>query len=997
MSNKRLQRSFRISRPAGGLLATAFAVLLLLGYLIWSGYQETIRGAATTSANTVATLEARLEATLRRADAVLLSLSRSVPMEALNKQAVPRYAARLDAELDSRMVNFPELAGLRVIDADGDIIYTSDSATVQRISIADRAYFRLLRDYPQAALVFSEVITNRVSGRPRLVAARALRDGRGLFRGVVFASVELDYFQKLFESLDIGAGGIVAIYRSDDFSRVLRRPRDERALNEKLPPDNPVRMSIDDGVRKATREIVSLTDGVARIYSWNALENYPFFVTVGVARNDVLAAWRVRSLTVALLCLLLLGVLALIVLRLTRAEARLRENGALMKSTFEQAAVGIAHVEAGSFRIRELNERFCSLLGYTRDELLGSDSRRLTPPDESALRQAERKRLDAGEIATASSEWRMLRKDGSLLWVNRSRSLVRDSAGRPDYYIAIIEDITLRKQAADDKAYLAAIIDSSNDAIISRSLERKILSWNRGAERLFGYRADEVIGESVSLIIPPDRLEEASRNRAMIASSGAILDLATRRMAKGGRLIDVSMSQSPVNNERGEMVGVALIFRDIGERVRKAALLQLLEALARSTNEAVRPEAAMQACLDRICDYGNWQFGRFVLFAPGQTSGFAPTSLWHCEDRARFAEFVRLSEGISFNTRGIGQFVSRAIRERRAIWLEEFARVPDFGRRDVVETFGLRAGFVFPVFVGGEIAGFVEFFATETRAPDEQMLDAIQSVASQLARLIERSRAEDELARLNAELETRVVSRTAELEAVNRELSDFSYTIAHDLRTPLRAINGFTSMVIAENADKLDAASAGYLQRVLAGSTRMGQLIDDLLNLARLSRQPLQCESFDLGKLADHAAAVLSEAEPGRRVDFVLRPEMTAYGDPGLLQVVMDNLIGNAWKFTAKTAAARIEAGSERRDGETAYFVRDNGAGFDMQYSHKLFAPFQRLHHVSEFEGTGIGLATVKKIISRHGGRIWADSVLNAGTTVYFTLGVPHSGIIKAA
>jgi PAS domain S-box-containing protein len=997
MSSHRTQRGFSIGRPAAGLLVAALAVVLLLGYLIWSGYQETIRGAATTSANYAAMLETRLEATLRRADAALLYLSRTVPVEALNKQAVPRHAARLNAELDGHIVNFPELAGMRIIDADGDVIYTSDSANVQRINIADRDYFRVLRDDPQAGLVFSEVIANRVSGRPRLVAARALRDGRGVFRGVVFASVELDYFQKLFESLDIGAHGIVAIYRSDDFSRVLRRPRDERALNEKLAPGNPARMDFESGGRQATREIVSLTDGVARIYSWQGLDSHPFFITVGIARDDVLAAWRARSIFVALLCLLLLGVLALIVLRLTRAETRLRENGALMKSTFEQAAVGIAHVDASSFRIRVLNERFCSLLGYRREELIGTDSRRLSPPDEFAMRKAERARLLSGEVKTLSCERRLLRKDGSLLWVNRSLSLVRDAAGKPHYYISVIEDISVRKQATDAQAYLAAIVDSSNDAIMSRSLDRKILTWNLGAERLFGYRADEVIGQSASLIIPPERLAEAARSRALVESSSAVLDLVTQRLAKGGRRIDVSMSQSPVKNDRGETVGVALIFRDIGDRVRKAALMQLLEALARSTNEANRPEAAMQACLDRICAYGNWQFGRFVLFAPGQTGGFAPTSLWHCENRAQYAEFVRLSEGISINTRGIGQFVSRAIRERRAIWLEEFARVPDFGRRDIVDTFGLRAGFVFPVFVSGEIAGFVEFFATETRAPDEMMLDAIQSVASQLARLIERSRAEAALARLNAELESRVVSRTAELEAVNRELSDFSYTIAHDLRTPLRAINGFTSMVVADNEGKLDAVSAGHLQRVLAGSARMGQLIDDLLNLARLSRQQMEYQNFNLARLADHTAAVLTEAHPERSVHFIVQPDMAAHGDPGLLRIVMDNLIGNAWKFTAKTAAARIEIGTMQRDGRTVYYVRDNGAGFDMQYVHKLFAPFQRLHHASEFEGTGIGLATVKKIIQRHGGKIWVEGAVNAGTTAYFTLGEPAIVLGEAA
>ncbi len=257
--------------------------------------------------------------------------------------------------------------------------------------------------------------------------------------------------------------------------------------------------------------------------------------------------------------------------------------------------------------------------------------------------------------------------------------------------------------------------------------------------------------------------------------------------------------------------------------------------------------------------------------------------------------------------------------------------------------------------------------------------------------LSERKRAEAALAHLNAELETRVARRTADLEIANRELNSFSYTIAHDMRAPVRAINGFSEMVLKSSEGVLDATAVGHLRRVVEGSRRMGHLIDDLLNLARLSRKDMRRRDCDLSELAAAVVELLRAAQPERHVEVVIAPGMRANGDPGLLRAVLENLIGNAWKFTGKTAAPRIEigvtAGAATEDAQTVYQVHDNGAGFDMQYAHKLFAPFQRLHHISEFDGTGIGLATVKKIIQRHGGRVWVESAVEAGTTVSFTLG----------
>jgi len=225
-----------------------------------------------------------------------------------------------------------------------------------------------------------------------------------------------------------------------------------------------------------------------------------------------------------------------------------------------------------------------------------------------------------------------------------------------------------------------------------------------------------------------------------------------------------------------------------------------------------------------------------------------------------------------------------------------------------------------------------------------------------------------------------------ELAAANEGLESFTYSVAHDLRSPLRGIAGYSTLLLRESRDQLDEESAQRLERINAGAMRMGMLIDDLLQLSRIARIGMKRRDFDLGELARGVAASLSEAHPARQVQFVVQPDMRANGDPNLVKIVLENLIGNAWKFTSRTDAARIEVGAEEGKVGTSYFVRDNGAGFDMRYSGKLFKAFQRLHRADEFEGTGIGLSIVHRIVMRHGGKVWAESEPGKETVFRFTL-----------
>jgi len=247
-------------------------------------------------------------------------------------------------------------------------------------------------------------------------------------------------------------------------------------------------------------------------------------------------------------------------------------------------------------------------------------------------------------------------------------------------------------------------------------------------------------------------------------------------------------------------------------------------------------------------------------------------------------------------------------------------------------------------------------------------------------------RAEAKILALNAELEQRVHERTLELEAVNKELGAFNYSVSHDLRAPLRRIRGFVDCLEQGYADKLDAEGLRLIQVVRTSAEHMNTLIDALLRLAGFSRDQLKPQPTNLSVLVHSILAELHQGDPTRRVEFVVTEDVIANGDPAMLRVVMENLLGNAWKFTGKQATARVEFGSVAQGDKVATFVSDNGAGFDMKYADKLFGAFQRFHTQDEFPGTGIGLASVQRIVHRHGGRIWAQSTVEQGTTFYFTL-----------
>jgi signal transduction histidine kinase len=274
-------------------------------------------------------------------------------------------------------------------------------------------------------------------------------------------------------------------------------------------------------------------------------------------------------------------------------------------------------------------------------------------------------------------------------------------------------------------------------------------------------------------------------------------------------------------------------------------------------------------------------------------------------------------------------------------------------------------------------------FAMVARWSSKQMAATNEKLQGEIS---QRSKAEEKIKSLNAELEFRVTQRTAQLQAANDELEAFSYSVSHDLRAPLRHIDGFSQMMVEDYSDRLDEDAVVYLNEIRSATQEMSQLIDDMLLLSSVARSEMHREMIDLSKLAEEVMSGLKATAKSRKAIIEIEEGLLAWGDKRLLQIMLSNLLGNAWKFTSKVEQAVISFGREQKDGETAFVVRDNGAGFDMSYSNKLFQAFRRLHRATEFEGTGIGLATVQRVVLRHGGRVWAEGEVGSGATFYFTV-----------
>jgi len=932
---------------------------------------------------------------------------------------------------------------------------------------------------------------------------------------------------------------------------------------------------------------------------------------------------------------------------LERTEA-LRDSEELFSRAFRLSPDFVAIVRVADYTVIRANEALCRLWGSTPDEVIGNPTKKYTNWLDEEERLTFLRTLQAkGEYLGYETTFRL--GDGRLVPLSMSSREI--TLNGEACVLIVMHDITERRLAEAASRAISAIVESSDDAIIGKELNGNVASWNPGAEKIFGYTANEMIGTSILRVIPPERRAEEERIIEQIARGDSVRHFETVRVRKDGQLVDISVTVSPIKDAGGRVVGASKVARDISERKRaEAALLaskaQLDAAIASMTdaifisdsegrfiefNEAFATFHRFRTKEECAKTFAEYPAFLEVFMANGKP---APLEQW-AVPRALRGETVKNAEYTlrrkDTGETWVGSYSFAPIRDRDGAIVGSVVagrditdqKKADAALRDSNERFAsifnlspvatslstIKDGRYLDVNDGflkmfqrsrDEVVGHTVFelnvwvdpgqrdtllsklkehgavnnFEMKLRAKSGQVIQMLWSGAQIVIDgescllgssldITERKKAEEKIQELNTELEQRVIERTGQLEAANtelrqsqaelknlfeslpglylvftpdltiiaasdaylkatlttregilgrklfdvfpdnpddpgtkavanmqasidrvlqnaasdtmaiakhdvrrpdgsfeehywspvnspmfgagrrikyivhrveevtdfvrhksqpsggaaelsareqqmaaamfqnaqelaatnqqlesanKELEAFSYSVSHDLRAPLRAVDGFSQAVLEDFGPKLPAEGLRQLQVIRESAQRMGQLIDDLLTFSRLGRQPLSMQSVETEPLVRAALADMNADCMGRKIEINVGGLPPCEGDPALLKQVWVNLLSNAMKYTRKRERAVVEVGCVEQKGEQVFFVRDNGTGFDMQYAHKLFGVFQRLHRAEEYEGTGVGLAIVQRVIHRHGGRVWAEASVDRGATFYFTV-----------
>jgi PAS domain S-box-containing protein len=656
-----------------------------------------------------------------------------------------------------------------------------------------------------------------------------------------------------------------------------------------------------------------------------------FAVIAGLA---LAALWRARELTAR-----------------AEADALLRESEARFRNVFESANVGKS-ITMPNGRVH-VNAAFAAMLGYAREELDAATWQQLTPPDEIASVQAELAPLLGGARSSARFQKQYVHKDGSSVWADVSTTLQRAADGTPKYFITTIVDITDRVHGElalrrSEERFAAAFQLGPAGSTIFRSADGLIVEANDTFCRLFEFEREEVIGRSameLGLVTPA----LSSADSCQESATGGVREVDLRARTKSGRTLDLLVSSQPI------------AFGGVPHH-----LTTLVDVTARTHAEASLRESEARFAQA----FHSSPIGTFVATLDGT----------YVDANQAFCDLVGCPRAALIGHR-VGVFDNATAALRDCV----IAEADGIG--------GTLQGIEHSI---PHVDGSTRHIVFSTTIID---LDGVPHRLSTCQDVTQRKQAEAAVQLMNDELERRIAERTAQLQASNKELEAFAYSVSHDLRAPLRAVDGYMSILQEQYGERMSEEGQRICGIVRQNAQKLGRLIDELLEFSRIGRTELRRAGVDMEALVRSAFQEITTDAVRSRISFTVGALPAVDGDAMLLRTLWVNLLDNAIKFSSRQARAVIEVGCDRGEQATGgagvaseagvgvYFVRDNGAGFDMRYVGKLFGMFERLHAEREFAGTGVGLAIVQRIVHRHGGRVWADGVPGAGATFYFTLG----------
>jgi PAS domain S-box-containing protein len=676
------------------------------------------------------------------------------------------------------------------------------------------------------------------------------------------------------------------------------------------------------------------------------------------------------------------------------AEKQTRYLATILKEVSE----GIASTDVDRV-IMSWNRGAELMYGYSAEEAIGQHVAELLKPTYMSATFEE-----AFDALHSTGYWQgevqQIHKDGHTMDVLVSLKLLHDKDGNVSGIIAANRDITDWKTLERERSRLLTTLEDERarlEVLLQSLPVGVVVGLPSGEITVFNRRAEEILGHGM---IPTETTndfrqygavhgdgrpyEPVDHPLAKVLGEQVVIDNHEMRYRRpDGSEVLIDVNAAPVFDEAGRLLAGVVTLDDITEQKQMTQLLQhqvkRQEVIANLGQEALAADD-LDEFLDELCIALkvtlNVDYVRILELSEDATELLQRDGVGWDDDAIQ--NCVTLSDESGYE--------ARVLRDNLGLLaIEDFADSP-YLLPDTLKGAGVQSGLVLKIVGVDKPFGILELYSRTKRRFTIDDRQFVQSIGHILSEVISRKQGEAALVELNASLESRVEARTEELQAVNKELEAFAYSVSHDLRAPLRGIDGFSKALLEDYGDEFDETARHYVERVRAGAQRMGQLIDELLAFSRLSRSALRKSTVDLSKVAQGIVRELQELEPQRQVAVTIEPELLVTGDANLLTFALQNLFNNAWKFTRHTEAAQIFFGYHKSDDEVVFVIRDNGAGFDMLYADKLFGAFQRLHSAETFEGTGIGLANVQRIIHRHGGRIWAEGEVDNGAAFYFTL-----------